>query len=439
MRIPFNYILVLLFVFLIAHSSIHAQLYSLQTKDLRLIYYTKAHEFVVPHLARCFENSLRFHERLFQYTPSEEVTILLQDFGDYGHGGADIVPMNHIDVGLEPFNYVYEVMPANERMNWLMNHELVHIVACDKASDNDQLYRSLFHGKVSATSEAPLSMLYTYLTAPRRYSPRWYHEGIAVFMETWMAGGLGRVLGGYDEMVFRTMVHDSSTIYDAVGLESEGTTIDFQVGANSYLYGTRFVSYLANMYGPEKLLAWISRTNDSKKYFASQFQYVYGISLGDEWSKWIGWEHDWQHANLDSIRRYPITPYRGITTEALGSVSRGFFDPAGRKLYAAVRYPGRISTISGIDADTGSLRDICEVKGAALYYVSSLAYDPSDQSIFYTTDNNKLRDLNVVDCNTARSRMLIKDARVGDLAFNRSDRSLWGIRHDLGFSTIVRI
>ena len=34
-------------------------------------------------------------------------------------------------------------------------------------------------------------------------------------------------------MVFRTMIRDSSFIYDIVGLESEGTTVDFQVGANS--------------------------------------------------------------------------------------------------------------------------------------------------------------------------------------------------------------
>ena len=52
-------------------------------------------------------------------------------------------------------------------------------------------------------------------------------------METWMLGGIGRVMGGYDEMVFRTMVHDSAFFYHVIGLETEGTTIDFQVGVNS--------------------------------------------------------------------------------------------------------------------------------------------------------------------------------------------------------------
>ena len=74
-------------------------------------------------------------------------------------------------------------------------------------------------------------------------------------METWMAGGLGRAIGGWDEMVFRTMVRDDAYIYDVVGLESEGTAADFQTGANSYLYGTRFMTWLAYTYGPDKLLA----------------------------------------------------------------------------------------------------------------------------------------------------------------------------------------
>ncbi len=426
-------------ILLVPAARLEAQLYSLQTRDLRLLYYSKAHEYVVPHLARCFENALAFDRRLFHYTPSQEVTIFLEDFDDYGHGGTDVIPLNHMDIGLAPFNYVYETVPANERMNWLMNHELMHIVACDEASGTDNFFRSLFLGKVTATSEAPLSMFYTYLTTPRRYSPRWYHEGIAVFMETWMAGGVGRVLGGYDEMVFRSMVRDSSYVYDVVGLESEGTTIDFQVGVNSYLYGTRFMSYLAYTYGPEKLLSWVTRTDSSSRFFASQFQQVYGMTLDDAWARWIEFEHRWQESNLDSIRQRPVTAGRPIAAHALGSVSRAFYDPARRTLYAAVRYPGQVAHIAAIDVDHGTMNRVCDVKGPALFYVASLACDPNRGTLFYTANNNKWRDLCEVDPRTGASQCLISEARIGDLAFNRTDSSLWGIRHDNGLSTIVRI
>jgi hypothetical protein len=254
-----------------------------------------------------------------------------------------------------------------------------------------------------------------------------------------MAGGLGRALSGYDEMVFRTMVRDSSYFYDIVGLESEGTTIDFQVGANSYLYGTRFINYLAYQYGPEKVVQWISRTPDSKRYFASQFKKVYGASLDEEWSRWIAFEQQWQRANLDSIRLNPTTAYRPISPRALGSISRTFYDSTSHKLYAAVRYPGQVAHLAAIDIQDGAIEKIHDLKGGSLYFVSSLAYDRSAQKLFYTTDNNGWRDLNVIDVKTRQSKALIKDLRAGDLAFNEGDKSIWGVRHYLGISTLIKI
>src|SRR5262249_25292756 len=242
-------------------------LYKIDTPDHRLIFYDRAQTYLAPHLMSSFERAFQFHKQTFKYKPSQKVTTLLEDFGDYGHGGADVIPSNHIDFGIAPFNYVYEVMPAYDRLAWMMNHETLHVTEMDSASRSDRMFRRFFQGKVSPTADDPISMAYGYLTTPRRYSPRWFHEGLAVFMETWMGGGLGRSLGGYDEMVFRTMVRDRSRIYDMVGLEAEGTTTDFQVGANSYLYGTRFVSFLAKNHGPEKVVEWITRTDDTKRYF----------------------------------------------------------------------------------------------------------------------------------------------------------------------------
>ncbi len=426
-------------LFFLLTSALNAQLHKLETKNLTLIYLGKPHEFIVPHIARCFENSLQYHRHLFNYTPSEKVTVFLQDFSDYHNAGASSVPRNFITMDLAPAKYVFETNSANERMNHTMSHELVHIVTMDQATGRDIFFRSLFFGKVSPSEDNPISIIYSYLTGPRKLSPRWYLEGLAAFWETWMAGGLGRALGAYDEMVFRSMVRDGSYIYDVVGLESEGTTIDFQVGANSYLYGTRFISFLAYQYGPEKVLAWAARTKGTKSYFARQFKKVYEVSLDDEWSRWIAWEHQWQQTNLDSIRLNPTTPFRPISKTALGSISRTFYDSTSGNLYAAIRYPGQVAHIAAIDIDTGAIEKICEVKGAALYYVSSLAYDPAAGLIFYTTDNNRWRDLNVVNLKTGKSKRLMQDVRTGDLTFNQVDKSIWGVRHYNGISTLVRI
>src|SRR5262249_698602 len=156
-------------------------------------------------------------------------------------------------------SHAFETYPASERLYSLMNHELIHIVQGDIANDDDRWWRRFFHGKVLPQSQDPESLFYSYLTTPRFQAPRWYIEGGAVFMETWMSGGLGRAQGGYDEMVFRAMVRDNAHFYDPLGLVSRGTRVDFQFIANAYLYGTRFFTWLAYTYGPEKVIAWIRR------------------------------------------------------------------------------------------------------------------------------------------------------------------------------------
>ena len=431
----------LLFLFLSAFcvSNASGQLSIQSTQSMDLVYFGRVHEFILPHLSRCFLNARIFESRLFDYHSDEKTTVYLQDFGDYGNAGAISVPRNFIRMELAPHNYIYETTTANERMNWLMNHETVHVITTDQAAGSDRFFRALFFGKVQDAPDDPASLLYAYLTTPRLLTPRWYLEGIAVFMETWLAGGLGRAQGAYDEMVFRAMFCDRAPFYNVVGLEAEGTAIDFQVGANSYLYGARFVSYLGYVYGPEKVVEWYKRSEGSKRYFAAQFKKVFGTSLAEGWSRWITWEHQWQRANLDSLHRHPVTPFRALSRRALGSVSRGFYDPVRNKLYAALLYPGQVAHIAALDLANGDIEPICEVKGPTLYSVSSLAWNPAAEALFYTSDNQRWRDLNIVDVKTGRSQRLIKDGRIGDLAFSRVDSTLWGVRHFNGFSTLVAI
>ena len=410
-----------------------------QTPTLNLIYDGAKPEYLTYHLARSYENSMGFHRKLFKYTPSEPVSIHMQDWGDFGHGGTSTMPWNFISLGIEPFVYTYDTMPANERMNWLMHHELVHVVATDKGADRDILFRKAFRGKVEPTKENPLSMVYSYLTVPRWYAPRWYHEGIATFLETWMAGGMGRALGGYDEMVFRTMVLEDAYFYDVIGLESEGTTVDFQTGQNSYLYGTRFVTYLAMLHGPEKVVTWFDRAPGSLPGFAAQFRKVFGTSLEEEWGRWVTWEHSWQKTNLELIRKYSVTKENRITPKPIGNMSRSFYDPSRGVLYAAVTRPEKPAQVLSIDLKTGAQKPLAEVVGPSFYLVSSLVFDPKGDKLFWTSKHQAWRDLNELDLATGRSRMLLKGCRIGDLTVSPEDQAIWGVRHNNGISTIVRI
>lgn len=431
------YFLCLLTIPIAAQQKILLQQY--QTSNVKLVFLDKNTSYLVPHTVRSFENALAFHKQFWDYTPSGPTSILFNDFSDVGNGGTIAIPWNFLNIGVSPFDYTYSVVPSNERMQWLMSHELTHQVMCDKASKSDRGIQKVFGGKVMPDNRDPLSLIYSYFTTPRWYSPRWYHEGIAVFMETWMSGGIGRVMGGYDEMVFRTMVRDSSYFYNVIGLETEGTTIDFQVGVNSYLYGTRFVSYLAHQYGMEKLKEFYSRSDTSRRFYASQFKEVYQTPVQQEWSKWISWENNFQRANLAKIREFPVSSYRKLTEKPLGSASRPWFDKESGKVYMAVNYPGKLAHIACIDIKTGSMSKVAPVPSPALYYVTSLTYDDSTKTLFASTHNNDWRGLQSIDATTGKVKKLIQYDRAGNLVFNRKDKALYGVQSLSGRSTLIRI
>jgi hypothetical protein len=416
-----------------------ADLEFVETKELRIVYFDPNENHLVPHATQGFLNGLATHERLFDYVPDGRISVLLQDFSDRANATAIPAPRNRIFLDIAPSNEPYETVSAAEWFAWTAVHELTHIVDNDRASPADARFRHLFHGKVDVDSAHPETLLYNYLTTPRLTAPRWYQEGSAVFMETWMSGGVGRAQGGYDEMVFRAMVQEDARFYDPLGLVSKGTEIDFKTGANAYLYGTRFMDYLGLHYGPQKLLAWWRRDADSRRYYAHDFQRVFGLPLDESWRQWIDWEHSFQRQNLLAVREHPVTEYRDLTKKDLGAVSRTYLSADGTKLFAAVKYPGQLAHIASIGRSDGRVTEIKEVKGASGYTVTSLAYDAASETLFYTTNNNTHRNLEALELRSGKSRMLLKAARIGDIVYNPTDRSLWGLRLNNGFVILVRI
>lgn len=417
---------------------VSAQLNKIESEDLKLVYVGSGLYYLAPYGVQTFETAIDFHKEIWDWEPTEDVVILLTDFSDEGNGGTLILPWNFVILYVAPFSHDFDVIPSNERIQWLMNHELTHVAVNDVASPADEFWRTIFFGKVIPTDENPLSMVYSYLTAPRWYSPRWYQEGVAVFCETWMNGGLGRAVGGYDETVFRTMVLDDSYFYDVVGLETEGTAIDFQVGVNSYLYGTRFVDYLAYEFGVDKLVDFYSRSDSSRKFYAAQFKNVYGIGIARAWRNWIEFEKAFQQNNLERIEQFPLTELRPITKKGLGSVSQAFFDEETNKIYCAINGPKKFAQIVSIDAQNGNIEKIEPVFTPKLRYVTQFCADFDSGILFASENNSNFRHLKSIDLDSRKSRILQRKSRVGDLTLNPADKSLWGIQTFSGRTTIVR-
>ena len=155
----------------------------------------------------------------------------------------------------------------------------------------------------------------------------------------------------------------------------------------------------------------------------------------------IGWllRKLFQQENIALIKENTITQATPITEKILGSVSYAHFDQKRNKIYVAINYPGKVPFLAAIDLANGDIQHLTDVKGAALFYVSSIIYDEIADKIYFTTDNDTQRDLNSFDLKTKKVKLLNEDARFGDLALNPVDKSIWGVKHDNGFSTIIKM
>ncbi|MCR5352092.1 MAG: hypothetical protein K6E35_06350 [Bacteroidales bacterium] len=424
------------------HSAGQTQTYyQYKTDEATLVFFDKGLSRYIPHMVRMYQNGKALHEQIWAsdsvYVP-EAPLLLLTDWEDDGNGGATPLPRSMIQIGMAPLNMSYYINPSSERYRQLFCHEYTHIVMTDKYNRRDLGWRRFFGTKVETDNAHPISALWSYLSVPRWYAPRWYHEGIACFLETWLGGGVGRALGGYDEMYFRSIVNGGDKLFSVVGLETEGSTMDFQVGANAYLYGTRFVNYLTAEYGFDKLVSFYNRTADSRTFFGSQFKQVYGQPLRKVWNEWKKAEKSHQEENLATVREYPVTATVPLTQDPLGSVSPFVYDPGTGKAYAAMNAPGDFAHITEIDLHSGQQRKISSLYGIQLYTPAYVALDHNAKRLIYTDNNARMRGLEVYDLQQRRVVKKLKYQRVNNIVYDNATDRLYGLFSNAGTQAIIR-
>ena len=231
-----------------------------------------------------------------------------------------------------------------------------------------------------------------------------------------MAGGIGRAQGAYDEMVFRSMVRDGSQFYDPLGLVSEGTKIDFQVEVNSYLYGTRFMTYLAyavlageaDRVGRRAARAANATTPRSSRKSSASRSRRPGRS-GSSWST----SSSRRTSRRSASTRSP--PVQDLSDRGPGLGLAGLLRRRTRgQIYAAFNYPGVVAHMGAISIDDAASREDRRHQGPDdLHGRPRWPTTPRASTIFYTTDNSAYRDLRVLDPETGK---------IGDPAQGRPHR-----------------
>ena len=90
----------------------------------------------------------------------------------------------------------------------------------------------------------------------------------------------------------------------------------------------------------------------------------------------------------------------------------------------------------GVQEPLGEAEPHGGLRGQAAGEVGRVAQDHVEGRIEF---DGSVRDLMAVDVKTGSQRMLLEDARIGEIAFNPADRSLMGVKHENGYAILVRI
>nr|NIW47080.1 hypothetical protein [Gammaproteobacteria bacterium]NIX58718.1 hypothetical protein [candidate division Zixibacteria bacterium] len=339
----FFYLSLISFVLISFSTQLSAVKWLEQESEHFIVIYRPSHDYLVPHILTSAEKALIPLTKLFNYQPSEKIIINTYDFSDYGRAGTTTVPQNFIRLQIEPLELGYEYLPFTERFQWLISHELVHVVVNDQATNIETVLR-FFFSKVNPEATQPMSIFYSLLTNHARYSPRWHQEGIAVFMETWFNGGYGRILGNFDEMYFRSKVAENSAIPTANYLDAKVSYESFLIETLFYLYGARFTAYLAQKYGYQKLVAWYTLLpDDFYNSYEKKFEHVFEVPIEEAWQDFIEVEQEFQRQNLERLKSAPLTSIKPVLKENLGWVTSAYLDSSKSSLILGYHRPHQLT------------------------------------------------------------------------------------------------
>lgn len=199
------------------------------------VHYARSYEPVAERVARLAEG---IHERLkdsLGHSPAAGTEIVLTDDTDSANGSATALPYNTIRLYVTAPD---DNSPLSDIDDWyleLITHEYTHILHTDNISG------------VPAIINAIIGKTYS----PNQAQPRWILEGLAVVKESQHSSG-GRLRSGTWDMYLRADV-----LGDNIATLDQVTSGGYRwpQGNLWYLYGSRFLGWISDVYGPNTMRA----------------------------------------------------------------------------------------------------------------------------------------------------------------------------------------
>ena len=203
------------------------------------IHYRAEHRVQAERAARAAERAYPRITQMLKWEPRGRTEIVLFNEYDLPNGYATPLPYNVIGVFLAPADDG-QLLDNSDWLDLLLTHEFTHTVHLDKVRATPGVLQSIF-GRVP-------------WFFPNVFQPGWAIEGLAVYNESDVASGKGRLRGPVFEALLRAQA--AKGFPSLAELNADGRTLPV---SKIYLYGAYFYDFLARRYGPEAIFKYVEQ------------------------------------------------------------------------------------------------------------------------------------------------------------------------------------
>jgi len=424
-----------------------AGLRTVYTEHFEIVYRPRF-EWAVKDVAYEAEVSYKKLDSVFGTFPESKITLHIVDSADG--------PINQTLTAPQPFIRIWVAPPSDangyghlrlsNRFRLLIAHELVHLAMGSWHDQSGNIF-----GQVRSTTNEPMTFPFALLTQSKRFAPLWFHEGAAVFLETWLTNGQGRIMGNLDEAYFRTMALHNADIPNWRTVDATKVDEAFNING-SYFYGARFMAWLAKTNGSKKVVQWLREYQGASisSPFGSHYKRIFKNSLSADWQAFFTQEYRFQRKNIAKIVAteasnssvHNSNTYGSKVGGVTGLVSKTYTDPLSGDVFFIEVPLHELPRLVRLNPVTGKTKIYARgnVGSPAFVNVAVTAFDHERRLFYFSLDTTVgWRDLYQIDLTTGEVTKVTENLRQTNLAVDPTTGDLWGTILLRGESHLARL
>lgn len=362
----------------------HVKWFTIKTPHFK-VHFPESNEATARSVAAYAEEAYETVGAKFNWYPHGKTNIVVTDHHDEANGLASVLPYKYLNIRVTSPDPDQSLHLYDDWLRTLVMHEYTHIIHLDQ-----------YGGAVT-----PLRYLMGSTVSMNGSTPGWVREGIATVQETQHTEG-GRGRSAYSDMILRAAI-----------LQNDFPKIDQVSGPGwawpgaegQYIYGVKFLQYLRDTYGEDKLMEFSERMSKTIMPFSVNIQAkrVWKKSFYTLWKEWQASLKPQVTQTVDELTAKGLTTLVPVTK--LGkdtTITAVAYSPDGMHVAYAMSSPHENATIKLLNLETGKHETLVRKFSA-----TQLSFTPDGTGLYFSaTSLHKryylYRDLFYVDVTTKK-------------------------------------